>query len=88
MGFVFFCLSLLGIVPIALAFWLVSKGTTGAVMVVLAGSMALSYWIALGVIAAALQGIFHVALFRYASMGKVPSDYPEELIARHWQPKT
>ena len=88
MGFVFFLLTLAGLVPLFFAFWLFAKGTVGIAVAVLAGSLALAYWIALAVIAAALQGIFHVALFRYAATGKVPSDYPEELIARHWQPKS
>ncbi|HXX93238.1 MAG TPA: DUF6159 family protein [Planctomycetota bacterium] len=87
MGFVFFCLAMLGLIPVAVSFWMVRKGAGGIALAVLGGAMTLGYWIALGVVAAALQGIFHVALFRYASTGRVPSDYPEELVARHWRPK-
>ncbi|MBI3858521.1 MAG: hypothetical protein HY293_22785, partial [Planctomycetes bacterium] len=49
---------------------------------------ALFYWIALAVVSTALKGVFHVALYRYASTGQVPSEYPEELIAKHWRPKS
>jgi hypothetical protein len=42
---------------------------------------------AFGVIPAALEGIFHVALFRHAPTGRVPSGHPGKLIACHGQPK-
>lgn len=87
MGIFFGLLSLLGVIPIILAFYLASTGTMGLVGAILLGSVAVLYWIAIAVIAAALQGIFHVALYRYAATGKVPSGYPEDLVARHWRPK-
>ena len=88
MGFVFFLLTLAGLVPVFLAFWLGSHGTGGAAVALMVGALALVYWISLAVIASALSGIFQVALFRYAATGKVPSEYPEELIARTWRPKS
>jgi hypothetical protein len=88
MGFVFFLLALVGIAPLVFVFSLVGRGGVEGNLPILVGALTLLYWIVLSVIAAALQGIFHVALYRYASLGEVPSDYPEELIARHWRPKS
>jgi len=74
MGFVFFLLMLVGLIPMFFVVAMVTKGTAGVAVAMIAGSLVLCYWIALAVVAAALQGIFHVALFRYAATGKVPSD--------------
>src|SRR6185295_2327308 len=87
MGLFFACLFLLGLIPAGLAVYLGAMGSAGVVLAVVLGAVALFYWIALAVISAALQGVFHVALYRYAATGQVPSEYPEELIQRHWRPK-
>ena len=87
MGLFFGLLTLLGILPIAAAIYLGSQGTVGMLAAVIVGATGLFYWIALAVVSTALKGIFHVALYRYASTGQVPKEYPEELIARHWRPK-
>jgi len=88
MGLFFGMLFLLGMIPLVGSIFLASQGSLGAIVAVIVGAAVLFYWIGLGVVSAALQGVFHVALYRYASTGVVPSGYPEELVARHWQPKS
>ena len=87
MGLFFGLLSLLGAIPIALAGVLATQGTLGVAAAVLLGSGAIFYWIALAVVSAALKGVFHVALYRYAASGQVPAEFPTELIAGQWRPK-
>jgi uncharacterized protein DUF6159 len=87
MGLFFGMLFLLGLIPVGLAVFLAAQGTAGAMVAVIVGAGTVFYWIALAVVSAALQGVFHVALYRYASTGQVPAGYPEDLIARHWRPK-
>lgn len=87
MGLFFGLLSLLGVIPIAGAIFLGSQGTAGMLAAVIVGALGVFYWIALAVVSTALKSIFHVALYRYASTGQVPKEYPEELVARHWRPK-
>jgi hypothetical protein len=88
MGLFFGLLFLAGLVPLGIAVWLAAQGTAGVMVAVVLGAVTLFYWIGLAVVSAALQGVFHVALYRYASTGQVAGGYPEELIARHWVPKT
>jgi hypothetical protein len=88
MGLFFAMLFMLGLIPIGLAVYLAAQGSAGAMLAVIMGAGVLFYWIALAVISAALKGVFHVALYRYAATGQVPGGYPEELIARHWKPKS
>lgn len=87
MGLFFSLLFMLGLVPAILAIWVAAQGTAGVLVAVILGAATLFYWIGLAVVSAALQGVFHVALYRYASTGQVAGGYPEELIARHWVPK-
>ena len=87
MGLFFSLLFLAGLVPVGIAVWLASLGTAWMLVAVVLGAATLSYWVGLAVVSAALQGVFHVALYRYASTGQVAGGYPEELIARHWTPK-
>jgi hypothetical protein len=88
MGLFFGMLFLLGLIPLFGSIFLAAQGSLGAIVAVIVGAAVVFYWIGLGVVSAALQGVFHVALYRYASTGVVPSGYPEELIARHWKPKS
>jgi hypothetical protein len=88
MGMFFGLLFLIGLIPVGIAIWLAAQGTAGVMAAVVLGAGALFYWIGLAVVSSALQGVFHVALYRYASTGQVAGGYPEELIARHWTPKS
>jgi Family of unknown function (DUF6159) len=49
--------------------------------------LALLYWILLGVVNAAVQGIFMAALYRYATTGNVPGGFGHSDLAGAWQPK-
>ncbi|NUN50114.1 MAG: hypothetical protein HUU15_14905 [Candidatus Brocadiae bacterium] len=87
MGLFFGLLAMIGLVPIGLAIFLAMQGTLGIGLGITLGASVLVYWIALGVISAALQGVFHVALYRYASTGRISGDYPQERIAAQWRAK-
>src|SRR6185295_1360167 len=76
MGLFFSLLFLLGLIPIGLGVWLAAQGTAGVMVAIVLGAATLFYWIGLAVVSAALQGVFHVALYRYASTGQVPGGYP------------
>jgi hypothetical protein len=55
---------------------------------VLAGLvLAVLYWLLLGVVSAATQGIFMAALYRYATTGEVSSGFSRDDLAGAWQPK-
>lgn len=87
MGLFFGLLSLLGLLPIAAAVFMFSQGSLGIPLAIGMGATAVVYWIGLGVVAAALQGIYHVALYRYAATGRIEGGFPDELIAGQWRPK-
>ena len=87
MGLFFGMLSLIGLLPIGFAGYLAWQGSLGIPVAIMIGGAVLSYWIAIAVVSAALQGVFHVALYRYASTGQIADGYSEELIAGHWHPK-
>jgi hypothetical protein len=88
MGLFFGLLAMIGILPVLAAVVLCVQGAIALPAAIAIGSIAVVYWIALAVVSAALQGIFHVALYRYASTGQVPHEFPQELVAGHWRPKT
>ncbi|MEK7465925.1 MAG: DUF6159 family protein [Planctomycetota bacterium] len=87
MGLFFGMLFMIGLLPIGFAIYLGSQGALGIPVAVMIGGAVLFYWIALAVVSAALQGVFHVALYRYASTGQVAGGYTEDMIAGHWRPK-
>jgi hypothetical protein len=62
MGLFFGVLSLAGLVPIGVAVYMATQGTLGVALGITLGATVLFYWVALGIISATLQGIFHVAL--------------------------
>jgi len=86
-GLFFGWLAVVGAIPVGIAIYLTSQGILGPLFATLIISVAFFYWIALAVISAALKGIFHVALYRYAATGQIIGGFPEDVIARHWQPK-
>lgn len=87
-GMFFSLLFVLGLFPVGLAVFLAVQGTLGIVAAVALGAGVVVYWITLAVISAALTGIFHVALYRYAATGEAPAEFPRELIAGHWRAKS
>lgn len=78
-------LGLAGLIPVVVGIWFLTLGAAGIGIGFVLFAAAIAYWISLSVVGAALQGIFSVALYRYAATGIVPSDYSQELIASHWQ---
>ncbi len=82
MGFIFFILGLIGIVPLGILF------ITGSFnMIILAFAMTVIYWVVLGIVSASLDGIFVAALYNYANTGKIPSAYSPEVIKNAFQTK-
>ncbi|MCC6740176.1 MAG: hypothetical protein IT452_14110 [Planctomycetia bacterium] len=88
MALFFGLLFLAGLVPLVGVGILASQGTAAIPLVAIVAAVVLVYWIALAVVSAALQGIFHVALYRYAATGQVPDEFSEDLVAGNWRPKT
>lgn len=75
MGLVFLLLGLAGLGALVLAF------LSGSLMViVVVGGLTLLYWTLLAILSASLNGIFVAALYNYATTGKVPSAYSQELV--------
>jgi hypothetical protein len=80
-GFIFFLLGLLG-----LLFPLVGAQFGRPAM--LEGlAVAVAYWLLLGVISSAAQGIFVAALYRYATEHQVSGGFNATDLSRAWQPK-
>jgi hypothetical protein len=80
-GLIFFLLALLGILAPLLG---AQTGQTG----LFAGlAVAAVYWVLLGVVNAAAQGIFVAALFRYATTKQVPGAFQLSDLSGAWQPK-
>lgn len=88
MGLVFGVLSLLGLFPIVAAVFLLSQGSVAVPVAVMLVATAIAYWIAIAVVSAALQGVYHVALYRYASTGQIAGGFSQDLVAGNWVPKT
>ncbi|MBN2599385.1 MAG: hypothetical protein JXA75_02505 [Candidatus Thermoplasmatota archaeon] len=74
-GVIFFLLALLGILPIILGYFL--GGTTGVIVGVV---IAFFYWVFLGVVASATNGIYVAALYQFATKKQLPSEYDPSLI--------
>lgn len=80
-GLIFFFLAIPGI---ALVFVGVKYGQTVAIAGVL---LAIIYLLLLGVVSAAVQGVFVAALYRYATTKQVPPGFSQSDFADAWQPK-
>lgn len=80
-GLIFFFLALPGL---ALPFAGVQQGPAGLI----AGAFAaILYWLLLGVVSSAVQGVFVAALYRYATSKQVPPGFRKEYLADAWQRK-
>lgn len=49
--------------------------------------VALLYWLGLGIVSSAAQGIFVAALYRYATTGEVSQGFQRDELASAWRPK-
>lgn len=78
----FFLLALIGIVPVAVVAF---SGV--AFLIVIVSIVVVLYWITLGIIASALNGIFATALYDYAITGQVPSIYSPGLLENAFKQK-
>jgi hypothetical protein len=86
LGVFFGWLAVAGLVPVGLAVFLAAQGTLGVAVATIVIAVAIFYWIGLAAVAAALKGIFNVALYRFAATGQA-GGFPPDLIAAHWAPK-
>jgi hypothetical protein len=82
LGLIMFLLALVGIVPIVLV-----ALTESAPLIIAVVAVVVLYWFALGIISAALNGIFATALYDYATTGTVPAAFSQEVIAGAFEPK-
>jgi hypothetical protein len=80
-GLIFFFLAFPGA---ALLFGGVSYGKTAAISGAL---LALIYWLLLGVVSAAVQGVFVAALYAYATTKQVPTGFKRQDFLDAWRPK-
>lgn len=85
MGFAFFILGLLGIIPLVMGFLSAISGSI-PLMIIFIG-IAFLYWLVLGILNASLSGIFLTALYKYASTGIVAGGFSEESIKGAYVPK-
>lgn len=76
MGAIFGLLGLAGLLPAAIGF------AVGGIFIALI--IAVFYWLALACLSSAATSVFNVALYRYATTGKVVPDFPEEVFKDPW----
>jgi hypothetical protein len=51
-------------------------------------TLAAIYWLLLGVVSAAVQGIFNAALYNYATTKQIPPGFGRENFVNAWQPRS
>ncbi|HXN23909.1 MAG TPA: DUF6159 family protein [Candidatus Dormibacteraeota bacterium] len=83
MGLIFLFLAL----P-ALGLWILAGAVGGVWGFVVGGAMMLLYFVLLGVVSSAVQGIFNTALYRYACFKQVPEGFSQEMFTSAWAPKS
>lgn len=71
-GIVFFLLGLLGLIPIFIGF------AVGGVVFMAMLALAVVYWIVLGAVNSAIDGILVAALFKYANEGTLPKAFTDQ----------
>jgi xanthosine utilization system XapX-like protein len=76
--------TLLAMPSIALPMIGAKAGPTG---IMIGAVFMLAYWLMLGVISSAVEGIFMAALYRYATTKEIPSGYRRDDFLGAWQPK-
>jgi hypothetical protein len=59
----------------------------GGAAAVAGAAIAVLYWLTLGVVSSAVQGIFVAALYRYATTKEVPPGFSNNAFRNAWQPK-
>ncbi len=74
-GVIFFLIALIGVIPIV--FGILSYSFTTFIIGVVIAAL---FWIVLGAVASALNGIYVAALYNYATTGKLPEPYNPSLI--------
>lgn len=82
LGLIFFLLGLLGLLGPLVGLLV---GTRVALLV--GFGVALVYWLALGIVASAAQGVLVTALYRYATLHRVPPGFDEGQMTRPFFPK-
>jgi hypothetical protein len=81
-GFIFMLMAVVGVVlPIV-------GGKYGSKGIMAGATVMIIYWILLGVISSAVQGIFVAALYRYATTKQIPPGFQRQDFANAWQPKS
>jgi len=81
-GGILFLLGMLGFLPIVVGALL--GGWIGALLGL---GVTMLYWLGLGVLTSALQGIYRAALYRYATTGEVPTGFAPERLAQAFRPR-
>jgi hypothetical protein len=74
-GIIFVLLALLGILPIAVGFYL-----GGTISVIIGFIIAFFYWAFIGVVASATNGIYVAAMYQYATKKQLPSEFDVSLL--------
>jgi hypothetical protein len=82
MGLIFLFLALPGF-----GLWLLAGVIFGVWGFVLGGALMILYFVLLGVVSSAVQGVFNVALYRYACFKQVPPGFSQEMFTSAWTPK-
>ncbi len=81
LGLVFGLLALAGLIPLFLGIYILIVAANFLVFIALV-AVAFAYWIILGLFASAAQAILVVALYRYATTGRIGFGFPPEVMAR------
>lgn len=82
MGFFFFILGLLGLVPLFISFFI---GNVFIILIV--AVLIIIYWVILAIVSSSLKGIFIVTLYNYAKTGKIPLVFKQEIIRGAFKPE-
>lgn len=88
MNLFFILVGLLGAIPLILSIVFTINAESESIVFILLGfGFMIFYWIFLGIIGSALDGIFKTALYLYATTGKVSPEFDPELIRNAFKSK-
>jgi len=87
MGFFFFILALIGLIPMAILIFFLASSAVSFIVILPVAALLLMYLVLLGIISSSLNGIFVAALYNYANSGKIPSSYSREVIESAFKEK-